>query len=94
MARRPIDADLSLSTRIMIAGGVVLMAWLTEKPKKEEHKGAPPRLQRQNSVEAAKHNISYDADIDIESLMCPITQELIVEPASTIHGHLFELSAI
>ena len=26
--------------------------------------------------------------------MCPITQELIVEPASTIYGHLYELSAI
>ena len=34
------------------------------------------------------------ADHNIESLTCPITMELISEPATTIHGHLYELSAI
>ena len=33
-------------------------------------------------------------DQDIDSLLCPITMEMIVEPATTPYGHLFELSAI
>ena len=35
-----------------------------------------------------------DADVDIDSVTCPITCCLINEPASTTYGHLFELSAI
>ena len=31
---------------------------------------------------------------EIESLTCPITMAQIREPASTIYGHLFEMSAI
>ena len=32
--------------------------------------------------------------MDIESLLCPITMETIQEPASTIYGHTYEMSAI
>ena len=32
--------------------------------------------------------------MDLESLTCPITCQTINEPASTVYGHLFELSAI
>ena len=35
-----------------------------------------------------------DPSQDIESLTCPITMDIIEEPASTVYGHLFELSAI
>ena len=32
--------------------------------------------------------------MDIDSLECPITMETIREPASTVYGHLYEMSAI
>ena len=32
--------------------------------------------------------------MDIESMQCPITMETIKDPASTIYGHIFEMSAI
>ena len=35
-----------------------------------------------------------DPNQDITSLTCPITFAVIEEPASTVYGHLFELSAI
>ena len=35
-----------------------------------------------------------DPSVDIESITCPITMVVIQEPATTIYGHLFELSAI
>ena len=35
-----------------------------------------------------------DPEDDIESLTCPITMDNIQEPATTVYGHLFELSAI
>ena len=31
---------------------------------------------------------------DLEQFICPITQSMIKEPASTCYGHLFELEAI
>ena len=35
-----------------------------------------------------------DPNMDIDTLTCPITMEPIEEPASTLYGHLFEMSAI
>ena len=32
--------------------------------------------------------------MDIESMQCPITMETIRDPASTIYGHIYEMSAI
>ena len=35
-----------------------------------------------------------DPTQDIESLTCPITMETVEEPATTVYGHLYELSAL
>lgn len=85
--------------KAVIIGGIYLTCWLVgppEKKKEEEYKGAPkqPALKREESQEARNHSIEYAADLEIESMTCPITQELIVEPASTVYGHVYELSAI
>ena len=51
-----------------------------------------------NNAEESKEQpqvvYQLEPDQDIDSLLCPITMETIVEPATTPYGHLFELSAI
>ena len=56
---------------------------------------------RNNSKEHAKEekkqepvNNEQAITYDMESVVCPITMQTIEEPASTIYGHLFEMSAI
>ena len=43
---------------------------------------------------AEEMKYELDPKQDITCLTCPITMAIIKEPASTIYGHLFELSAI
>ena len=45
-------------------------------------------------LNAEEMKYELDPSQDISSLTCPITMAIIEEPASTVYGHLFELSAI
>ena len=56
--------------------------------ERKEQKNVKEEVQR----EPVKYEL--DASQDIASLTCPITMQIIEEPASTVYGHLFELSAI
>ena len=60
-----------------------------EKPESEESKGNGQEEEKKEPVQ-----YQLDPSQDIESLTCPITMEVVQEPATTIYGHLFELSAI
>ena len=51
----------------------------------------------QNGAKEESKETTFQLDpnnVDLESLTCPITCETINEPASTVYGHLYELSAI
>ena len=52
--------------------------------------------QNANYHEESKEPVQFrlDPNMDIDTLTCPITMEPIEEPASTLYGHLFEMSAI
>ena len=70
--------------------------------EREESKGEASGMRRVGHVvggDAVRNGgapVEYrlDPDVDIDSLKCPITMETIKEPASTVYGHLYELSAI
>ena len=49
---------------------------------------------RPMTMTAEEMKYELDPKQDITCLTCPITMAIIKEPASTIYGHLFELSAI
>ena len=56
----------------------------------------PEEEKKQNGAkEESKAAMKFDpSNITIESMTCPITCEIMSEPAVTAYGHLYELSAI
>ena len=87
---------------IGILGGAasVLTDSSSNKAASQSSQRRPPAAvaeQKDNEEGAAAQQqqpYQLEEEVDIESLTCPITQTLVNEPATTIHGHLFELSAI
>ena len=55
-----------------------------------------PKAVEGQEEEKKQEPVQYvlDPTQDIESLTCPITMETVEEPATTVYGHLFELSAL
>ena len=53
-------------------------------------KGKKPAVPEERKNEEYK----LDRNVDIDSVTCPITCQIIKEPATTVYGHLFEEKAI
>lgn len=68
----------------------------SNKPQGKPKSSVPIKKNEEEKKEAEPAPTEYqlDPNMDIESLMCPITMEIVQEPATTIYGHLYELSAI
>ena len=57
-----------------------------------EKPSAPQGQEEEKKQEPVQYVL--DPTQDIESLTCPITMETVEEPATTVYGHLYELSAL
>ena len=75
-----------------IVGGIVggIMYHQHKKAKKAEKQA------QQKQDEESKETLVESAypEFESESFICPITCQLIKEPATTVHGQLFEYTAI
>ena len=70
----------------LIAGGIVGMTKILKKKNADAAGGEPvPAAVSTMEVETIK-----EGDLEIESFLCPITQELMKDPVRTPYGHAFE----
>ena len=91
-----------IMTVAIVAGSKIYQLY-KKKSAEETANGPIPQTQSgaatasEQDVEEVKgpqQQYEIDPNVDIESITCPITMVVIQEPATTIYGHLFELSAI
>ena len=91
-------ADLLYLGIIVFQIGVEVKQTYDESKSSSRSHTSAQAAQNNNYSEEVKQEeqVVYELDpnMDINSLTCPITMVTIVEPAATIYGHLFELSAI
>ena len=77
---------------VAVAGAVAYNQ--SKTAKKEKALDAPSSSDKEESKEAQPEKSDVVGDVEIEAFTCPITCEMIKEPATTVYGHLFEHGAI
>ena len=97
------DADFVLLLAVVVGGTCAVVykvvCWTGRKIwnsifSSTEERKQPEERKRPMTMTAKEMKYELDPSQDITCLTCPITMAIIEEPASTIYGHLFELSAI
>ena len=91
MGKVALQIGVLLGEGIFYGGKWIYNNYNKEKPQLED-----PAEEEKKQAQADGQEPAYIADpnLDIESLTCPITMQVVRVPATTIYGHLFELSAI
>ena len=87
-------AKVAVGAAVLIGiGAAIYNAFAGSNSSEADAKPKESRTEEEKKEEEP-YVLRLDPEVDLDSLTCPITCQTINEPASTIYGHLFELSAI